>query len=101
MASKAKIARNRQKAKLITKYAARRAELTEIIKNPKTKHEDRMNASFALQKLPRDSSPTRYRNRCQVTGRPRGYYRKFAMSRIALRDLGLAGEIPGLTKSSW
>lgn len=101
MASKAKIARNRQKAKLITKYAARRAELTAIIKNPKTSHEDRMNASFTLQKLPRDSSATRYRNRCEVTGRPRAFYRKFHMSRIALRQLGLAGEIPGLTKSSW
>ena len=101
MASKAKIARNLQKQILINKYAAKRAELSAVVADPEADPEAKDAAMFALQKLPRDSSKTRYRNRCRVTGRPRGTYRKFQMSRIAVRELGLAGEIPGLTKSSW
>jgi small subunit ribosomal protein S14 len=101
MASKAKIATNEKKKKLVAKYAKLRKELKAVVSDPESSEEDRYEAVLKLQKLPRNSSPTRVRNRCQVTGRPRGYYRKFAMSRIALRDYGLSGQIPGLTKSSW
>lgn len=101
MAAKAKIATNEKKKKLVAKYAPLRKKLKDIIKDPETSDEEKYEAQLKLQKLPRNSSPTRVRNRCQVTGRPRGYYRKFAMSRIALRDFGLSGQIPGLTKSSW
>jgi small subunit ribosomal protein S14 len=101
MASKAKIATNEKKKKLVPKYANLRKELKAVVSDPESSEEDRYEAVLKLQKLPRNSSPTRIRNRCQVTGRPRGYYRKFAMSRIALRDYGLSGQIPGLTKSSW
>ena len=101
MASKAKIAQNKKRMKLAAKYAEKRAKLKAIIRNTELPEEDREEAQIALQKLPRNSNPVRIRNRCQVTGRPRGYYRKFAMSRIALRDFGLSGQIPGLTKSSW
>ena len=101
MAAKAKIATNEKKKKLVAKYAPLRKKLKDIIKDPDASDEDKYEAQLKLQKLPRNSSPTRVRNRCQVTGRPRGYYRKFAMSRIALRDFGLSGQIPGLTKSSW
>ncbi len=101
MASKAKIAQNKKRIKLAAKYAEKRAKLKAIIRNTELPDEDREQAQIELQKLPRNSNPVRIRNRCQVTGRPRGYYRKFAMSRIALRDFGLSGQIPGLTKSSW
>lgn len=101
MAGKAKIATNEKKKKLVAKYAPLRKKLKDIIKDPESSDEEKYEAQLKLQKLPRNSSPTRVRNRCQVTGRPRGYYRKFAMSRIALRDYGLSGQIPGLTKSSW
>ncbi|MEM1417842.1 MAG: 30S ribosomal protein S14 [Myxococcota bacterium] len=101
MASKAKIARNKHREKLAAKYAKKRKQLKKIVSDPNASMEAKYEAIEALQKLPRNSSPVRIRNRCQVTGRPRAYYRKFAMSRIALRDLGLRGEIPGLTKSSW
>lgn len=101
MASKAKIATNEKKKKLVAKYAPLRKKLKDIIKDPETSEEEKYEAQLRLQKLPRNSSATRVRNRCQVTGRPRGYYRKFAMSRIALREYGLSGQIPGLTKSSW
>lgn len=101
MASAAKIAMNDKKKALVVKYAAKRAELKAIIKNPSTDRVAREQAMAKLSKLPRNSSATRVRNRCALTGRPRAYYRKFGLSRIAVRDLGLAGEIPGLTKSSW
>ena len=101
MAKKGKIEHNAKRKKLIEKYSAKRAELREIVRSPKTSDEDREVAVVQLQKLPRNSSPSRYRNRCRITGRPRGYYRKFQMSRIALRDFGLRGEIAGLTKASW
>lgn len=86
---------------MIDRYAAKRAELRKIIKSPNTSDEDREEAVIKLQKLPRNSSAVRFRNRCRVTGRPRAFYRKFEMSRIALRELGLRGEIAGLTKASW
>lgn len=101
MASKAKVARNKRKRKITGKYAEKRAELKKIIADPEASDEDKHEAQVAMQKMPRDASKTRIRNRCAVTGRPRGYYRKFGLSRIALRELGLRGEVPGLTKSSW
>jgi small subunit ribosomal protein S14 len=101
MAKKSKINRNEQRKKTVAKYAERRAELKATIKNPKTSPVERDDAYKALRKLPRDASPTRIRNRCALTGRPRGYYRKFGLSRIAVRELALAGELPGVTKASW
>ncbi|MFN3202390.1 MAG: 30S ribosomal protein S14 [Bradymonadia bacterium] len=101
MAKKSKIARNNQRKVVVAKYAERRAELKAIIKNPRSTPEQVDEAVMALQKLPRDSSATRVRNRCNLTGRPRAYYRKFGLSRIALRELALAGEIPGVVKASW
>lgn len=101
MAKTSKIVMNERRRKLAARYAARRAELKEIIRSPNSTDEEREAAQFKLSALPRNSNPTRIRNRCRVTGRPRGYYRKFDMSRISLRDLGLAGKIPGLTKASW
>lgn len=101
MASKAKIAQNLKRRKLAAKYAAKRAALKAIISDPKKSDDDRADAQIELQKLPRNSNPVRIRNRCLVTGRPRAFYRKFGMSRIAIRDYGLSGQIPGLTKSSW
>lgn len=101
MASKAKIAQNEYRKKMTAKYAGLRAELKEIIRSPKSSDEEKLEAQEKLQKLPRNSTPVRIRNRCAVTGRPRAYYRKFGLSRIALRELGHRGEVPGLTKSSW
>lgn len=101
MATKAKIAMNERRKVLSDKFATKRAELKEAVRSPNTSDEDREAAVIALQKLPRNSNPIRIRNRCFLTGRPRAYYRKFGLSRIALRELGLAGEVPGLTKSSW
>lgn len=101
MATKAKIDTNEKKKKLVAKYKAKRAALKEIIASPKSDPADKAVAADKLNALPRNSSKIRVRNRCVLTGRPRGVYRKFGMSRIAIRDKGLAGEIPGLTKSSW
>ena len=101
MAKVSAIEKNKRRRKLADKYAAKRAELKSIIDDESTSIEDRFEASLKLAELPRNSSPTRIRNRCQVTGRPRGYYRKLKMSRIALRDYGSEGQIPGLVKSSW
>jgi len=100
MATKAKIAKNQRRRELIDRYRDRRLELKAMIK-PGIDAEQQQEISAALAKLPRDASPTRHRNRCALTGRPRGYYRKFGLSRIALRDLALRGELPGVTKSSW
>jgi small subunit ribosomal protein S14 len=101
MATKAKIATNEKRKKLCAKYAPKRAELKAIIADPATPQADKLDAQNKLNALPRNSSRTRVRNRCAATGRARSVYRKFGLSRIALRELGLAGEIPGLTKSSW
>ena len=101
MASKAKVAGNKRRRKIAAKYAEKRAELKKIIADPEATEEAKDEAQIAMQKMPRDASKTRIRNRCAVTGRPRAYYRKFGLSRIALRELGLRGEVPGLTKSSW
>lgn len=101
MAKVSKIKRNEQRKKVAAKYAGKRAELKKIIKNPRTSVSERQLALKKLHSLPRDASPVRVRNRCVITGRPRAYYRKFGLSRIALRDLALAGELPGVTKASW
>ena len=101
MAKKSKIAKNEQRKKMAARYAAKRAALKDIIRNPTSSDEEIDAAILKLQKLPRDASPVRIRNRCALTGRPHGYFRKFGLSRIALRELALRGEIPGVTKSSW
>jgi len=101
MAKKSMIAREVKRQKLVEKYAAKRAELKAIINDQEKPMEDRFRASLKLAKLPRNSSATRLHNRCQLTGRPHAYYRKLKVSRIALRELGSAGQIPGLVKSSW
>ncbi|MDY6797199.1 MAG: 30S ribosomal protein S14 [Pseudomonadota bacterium] len=93
--------RELKREKTVEKFAAKRAELKAIIKNPNTSDEDRWEAQIKLQKLPRNASPARLRNRCQVTGRPHGVLRKFELSRIKLREYGMRGDVPGLTKSSW
>ena len=101
MAKTSQINRNKKREKLVAQYAAKRAELKKIAEDMKVPAEERFAARLKLAKLPRNSSKTRIRNRCEVTGRPRAYYRKLKMSRISLRDLGSAGLIPGLVKSSW
>ncbi len=95
------VARDRKRAALITKYAERRDELRARVKDLSLPDEEREQAKLALQKLPRDSSPSRKRNRCRLTGRPRGYYRKFGLARNKLRDLMMRGEVPGVVKASW
>ena len=94
---------NREKKRRVTvgKYAARRKELMEIVRNAKLAPEDRYAARLKLQQLPRDASPVRLRNRCALTGRPRGVYKKFGLARGKLRDIALRGEIPGVIKASW
>ena len=101
MAKTSKIVRNAQRQELIDRHRARRDELRATIKNPKTSPEDRDAAYAAIRKLPRDSSPTRYRNRCAMTGRPRAYLRQFGLSRITFREMALNGLIPGVRKASW
>ena len=101
MAKNSAVIKNERRAKLIAKYAKKRAELKAIVMNKELPLDERMQAQFKLAQLPRNSAEIRYRNRCEVTGRPRGYYRKFKMSRNQLRELGNFGEIPGLVKSSW
>jgi small subunit ribosomal protein S14 len=95
------IERNRKRIKLADKHRAKRAELKAILASPQTTDEQFFAAQKSLQKLPRNSSPTRIRNRCSMSGRPRGYKRKFGVSRIQFRELALAGKIPGVVKSSW
>src|SRR5262249_10499300 len=101
MAKKSSIEKNSRRRKLAKKYSARRARLNEIEQSKSLPREERFAAALKLAQVPRNSSKTRIRNRCEVTGRPRGFYRKLKMSRIALRELGSQGLIPGLVKSSW
>ena len=101
MAKKAMIQRELKRQKLVEKYATKRAALKEIANNLDLPMEERFKARLQLAKLPRNSAESRLHNRCQVTGRPKGYYRKLKMSRIALRDLASNGQIPGMVKSSW
>jgi small subunit ribosomal protein S14 len=101
MAKKSMIERERKRQKLVDQYARKRAELKTIASDDSKPMEERFKARLKLAKLPRNSSATRLHNRCQLTGRPHAYYRKLKMSRIALRDLGSNGQVPGLVKSSW
>jgi small subunit ribosomal protein S14 len=101
MAKTAVINRNLKRRVTVKKFAARRAALLAIINNAKLGDEERMTARHKLQQLPRNASPSRVRNRCELTGRPRGTYRKFGLGRNKLREIAMRGEIPGLTKASW
>ena len=101
MAKSAMVQRQLKREKLVAKYASKRAALKEIANNQDLPMEERFKARLKLAELPRNSSATRLHNRCQVTGRPKGYYRKLKMSRIALRQLASDGQIPGMVKSSW
>jgi small subunit ribosomal protein S14 len=101
MAKTSKVVRNQQRLENVARYAARRQELKATIQNPETTPEARETAQRALRALPRDSSKTRVRNRCQMTGRPRAYLRQFGLSRITFREMALAGLIPGVRKASW
>ncbi|KQT48652.1 30S ribosomal protein S14 [Aureimonas sp. Leaf454] len=101
MAKKSSIEKNNRRVKMVEKFAAKRAALKVVTKDQDASMEERFRAQLELAELPRNSSKVRIRNRCEVTGRPRAYYRKLKMSRIALRDLGNNGQIPGIVKSSW
>ena len=101
MAKTSAIYRDKKRRKMVARFAERRAELKQAVKDESLSMEDRFQASLKLAELPRNSSKVRIHNRCEITGRPRGYYRKLKVSRIALRELGSAGLIPGLVKSSW
>jgi len=95
------IAREVKRKKLVQKYDVKRKALKETIRNPNTSFENRESAQLQLQKLPRDSSVTRVHNRCNLTGRPHGYYRKFGLSRNKLREATMRGDVPGVVKASW
>lgn len=101
MAKLSSIEKNRRRERMVAQYAGRRARLKDIANNKELSVEERFKAQLKLAELPRNSSATRVRSRCQLTGRPRAVYRKFKLSRIALRELASAGLIPGMTKSSW
>ncbi len=101
MAKKSMIERQKKRERLVAKYAAKRAALNEVVADQSKPMEERFKATLKLAELPRNSSPTRLNNRCQLTGRPRAYYRKLKLSRIMLRELGSQGQIPGMVKSSW
>ena len=101
MAKKSSVELNNKRKKLAAKYASKRAMLLRVANDTSLSNEERFKARLKLAELPRNSAPTRVRNRCGVTGRPRGYYRKLNMSRISLRDLASKGLIPGMVKSSW
>lgn len=101
MAKKSSVEKNQFRMKLAKQKAASRARLKSLARDRNAAPEERFQAQLKLAELPRNSSPTRVRNRCSLTGRPRGYYRKFKLSRIAVRELASSGQIPGMTKSSW
>ena len=101
MAKTSSIQRNLKRIKMASKFSKKREKLKKIIKDWKIPLEERFKAQLNLSKLPRNSAKTRIRNRCEITGRPHGVYRKLKISRIALRELALKGKIPGMTKSSW
>ena len=101
MAKTSMINREHKRARMVVKYAAKRADLKKRAVDMKLSEEERQEARLKLNKLPRDASPTRGRNRCALTGRPHGYYRKFGLSRNKLREAAMRGDIPGLVKASW
>jgi small subunit ribosomal protein S14 len=100
MAKTNMVEREKRRAKIVKKYAAKRAQLKELIRTAKSP-EEKAAAQVALQKLPRDASPTRGRKRCSITGRPRGVYRKFGLARVKIRETVSRGELPGVSKASW
>jgi small subunit ribosomal protein S14 len=101
MAKTNMVEREKRRAKIAKKYAAKRAQLKELIRSPKTSADERAAAQAKLQAQPRDASASRHRNRCAITGRSRGVYRKFGLSRVKIREVANRGEIPGLSKASW
>jgi small subunit ribosomal protein S14 len=101
MAKASMLARENKRAKNVEKYAAKRAELKAVLKDPNASDDDKWAAQIKLQKLPRDASPIRQQRRCRVTGRPHGVYRKFGLCRNKLREAAMRGDVPGLTKASW
>ena len=101
MAKTNMVEREKRRAKIAKKYAAKRAQLKELIRSPRTSADDRAAAQVKLQSQPRDASPSRGRKRCAITGRSRGVYRKFGLSRVKIREVANRGEIPGLAKASW
>lgn len=101
MAKVSMIEREKKRARTVAKYAKKRAELKEIIRDPNTSDEEKWEAQLKLQKLPRNASPVRQHNRCRVTGRPHGYLRKFGLCRNKLREHAMKGDVPGLVKASW
>jgi small subunit ribosomal protein S14 len=101
MAKTSMVERERRRAKIVKRYAVQRAALKEQIRSPRTSQDDRAAAQAKLQSMPRDASKSRQRNRCAITGRSRGVYRKFGLSRVKIREVAFRGEIPGLTKASW
>ena len=101
MAKRSMVQREVKRSKLVARYAEKRATLKAVIANPETPFDEKMAAVDKLQKLPRDSSPVRQHNRCRITGRPHGYFRKFGLSRIKLREAAMRGDVPGLVKASW
>ena len=101
MAKKSMLMRNAKRAKIVKRYAKRRAALKEIIRDPKANEDEKLAAQQSLQALPRDANPVRLRSRCAITGRPHGFYRKFGLARNKLREATMRGEIPGLGKASW
>ena len=101
MAKKSKVVKNIQRQKLVDRYHDRRMELKSIVKNPNSSYAEKRLAYQKLEKMPRDANPIRLRNRCNLTGRPRSYYRRFGLSRISLREMASQGLIPGITKASW
>jgi small subunit ribosomal protein S14 len=101
MAKTSMIEREKKRERLVKKFAPKRAQLQEIVDDQSRSDEERFQARLAIQQLPRSSSPTRLRNRCQITGRPRGTFRKFGLGRNKLREVAMRGEAPGVTKASW
>ena len=101
MAKKSMLAREKKRAATVKRFAAKRAEYRRVIRDPKSLDDEREAAQLKLQALPRDASPVRMRNRCAISGRPKGFYRKFGLARNMLREATMRGEIPGLRKASW
>lgn len=101
MAKVSMVEREKKRIRTVKKYAEKRERLKEIIRNPETSEEEKWEAQVSLQKMPRNAASVRLRNRCGLTGRPHGYYRKFGLSRNMLREAAMRGDIPGLVKSSW
>ena len=101
MAKKSQVMKNLKRQKFVERYSEKRAEFLSIIKDSKTSIDVKRQAYFEIEKMPRDANPIRVRNRCNLTGRPRGYYRRFGLSRISFRELASQGKVPGVKKASW